>query len=436
MQALAEIGPHDFEAETAVLATCLRGDASTYFRTTSTGLRADDFMRQSHAAIFAAIAGLAQDAIAPDVVSVADALAKTPAPEGHSGRSMLEACGGRERLEDLAADDARTENVQHYAGIVREASLSRGLLTVLNETKQAAADGTTFDSALDHFETTVEDLRSRANVRKSIRNGVDLTAAFNRKRLNPPDASEIGVVAPYGLPDLRKGSLEVWAGYTGDGKTVGGTDALGVACAAGARVGYASLEMTGDEIVERLVAKYGVPYDQTQSGRIEPQYLGAVEKAETAIAAWNFDVMDDEETNPAKLRRWAVAGKYDLVIIDHLHRIEFEDRFAIEKTVRAIRNMAKRLEIPVLMLAQLSRAGDKKNPFPRPTLASLRETAVIEHEAARVGFFYRLREEGENGGWDRSDSTEFFYAKNRYGSEQVGYRRLTFRGANQRFVHN
>ena len=425
------VAPQNLEAEESVLGAALISSAA-YFAVVATGLRSEDFYREAHGRIFDAIGKLAHDREPTDPVAVAALLESTEPPESDSrSANMLDAIGGKAKIHELAALTPATANAPHHAKIVREQALRRALIRTTSAASRKALDGGSFDEALDVFEQEIERHRSRSAVRANVQTGRTLAERFCEKRMNPPDEDTEGIAQPSKLLSrrLKPGSMYVVGGYTGDGKTCAGLDFLKSACVAGHRAGYASLEMTGDELADRLVASFGIPYSQAQSGRLDAKYHGAAAEAEKAMSAWDFDVLDDEEVDPQKLRRWAVAGKYDLVVIDHLHRIEFADRFEIEKTVRSIRNMAKRLEIPVVLLAQLSRTGDKKNPYPPPTLASLRETSVVEQEAALVGFVYRER--GEDDPNLALPASRWIVAKNRFGG--TGTRPLVFKGEFQRF---
>lgn len=425
----ARVAPHNLDAEESVLGALMLAE-NAYFRAIETGLRGSDFYRGSHGAIFEAISKLVSDGVTPDAITVADMLEKTEAPENDTrSANMLEAIGGAGRVQEIAALVPAASNVAHYATIVREQAVKRDLAASITAAQRAVFDGRTADAALEMLEQRVDAVRSRIVVTENVHNGLKLAERFYAKRLNPPKDEDTGVPAAYSfLSRRRKGSLYVIAGYTGDGKTVTLLDEVKAVCSAGLRAGYASLEMTGDELVDRLVSKFGVPYEQAQTGKIADQFVPAAEVAEKTIAGWDFDVYDDEEVDPPKLKRWALAGKYDVIYVDHLHRIEFADRFEIEKTVRALRNMAKRLEVPVVLAAQLNRTADKKNPFPRPTLSSLRETAVIEQEAAVVSFVYRDRDEETH---EAMNGTDYVIAKNRFG--KTGIRRLVFDGSKQTF---
>lgn len=439
---VAEVAPQHVEAEESVVGACLV-DPRAYRAVASLGLRPDEFYRGSLGAIFDAVGRLIGDGAEPDAIAVADALAKLDPPEGVDAPNMLAHVGGPGRIAELVAATTSTSNVEHHARIVRENALRRGLVSAANRATSIVQRGGTFEDAIDGFEQSVEGFRSRSTVRESIFSAEALAKRFLDKRLNPPSEDEEGIASPAVFlarnaserpAPLRRGSLYVLAGYTGHGKTAAALDFLIASAKSGVRTGYASLEMTGDELVDRMVAKIGeVPYRQAQSGRIDERYQAAAAKAEIEIANLPFDVLDDEEVDPVKLRQWATTGKYGFLIVDHLHRIEFADRFEIEKTVRSIRNMARRLNVPILLLAQLSRSGDKKHPFPRPTLASLRETAVIEHEAALVSFVYRKPLEEDPLSISSHDA-QFIVAKNRFGgTNESSPKDLVWRGDIQSF---
>jgi replicative DNA helicase len=424
--------PQNQEAEESLLGACMNGAPTTYFECVGAGVSPDDFYRRSHGYIFEAVGRLCAAGVVPDAVSVVDELQKTPSPPDFDGQAvnMLDAVGGRVRVFEIATIGHVSANAPHHARIVRDHALRRGLVRESQDAARSLLDGFTFEDVLDRFERSVEGLRARSAARENLHAAEKLAERFYLKRQNPPEEEDDGFPFPLGLSlRFRRGSMYVVSGYTGDGKTVFALQCLRALCEHGARVGYASLEMSGDELVDRLVSQFGVPYEEAQSGRVSEPFRERAEAAEATIADWPFDVLDDEEANPATIRRWALAGKYDAVIIDHLHRIDFADRFEIERTIRSLRNMAKRLAIPVVLLAQLNRASDKKNPFPRPSLSSLRETAVLEHEAAMVAFVYRHRDEET---FDPTSVAEFIVAKNRFG--KTGLRPLMFDGSRQRYA--
>ncbi len=198
------------------------------------------------------------------------------------------------------------------------------------------------------------------------------------------------------------------------------------ACEAGARVGFASIEMTRDDLTDRLVSTFGVPHARIQARELS-HFEDVAEDALGQIESWDYEVIDDSEITPSGLTRAQRRGKYDFLVVDHLHCIRVKDkrheREEISDNVLHITNIARTFDIPVLLLSQLSR-GMKHDPYPRPGMSDLRGTSVIENLASMVMFVWRKREKGV-----RTSVAEIIVAANRFGPE--GFRNLTF---SERFV--
>ena len=160
--------------------------------------------------------------------------------------------------------------------------------------------------------------------------------------------------------------------------------------------------------------------------------MGRLTEALFSNADWDWELIDDEEVDPAAVRRHQRRGRYDLLIIDHLHRMPVKDkryeRQELEDGVRRITNIAREFDVPVLLLSQLSRSNNPKEPFPRPTMADLRGSAMIEAEAAVVWFVWRKRDKQNQ----QTSDAELITAKNRFGA--VGAHRLGFIGSQVRFT--
>jgi replicative DNA helicase len=138
-----------------------------------------------------------------------------------------------------------------------------------------------------------------------------------------------------------------------------------------------------------------------------------------------IDLIDDPWIDPQGIRQYARAGGYDLLVIDHLHQLAWTERRDLENAVRFIANIARELELPILLLAQLKRPGDS---YPRPTMSAFRDTGMIEALAAACWLIHRPRDlEGKRGA-----VAEFVVAKNRYGPE--GVHTLSFQGDYVRFT--
>jgi replicative DNA helicase len=185
--------------------------------------------------------------------------------------------------------------------------------------------------------------------------------------------------------------------------------------------------MTRAQLFDRMLACYGIPLPQVESRRPAPAYEDALERALKETAKWRVEINDERSANHATFRRWQRLRHYDLIVIDHLHEIDIEGRAAdrrvnLEQELLRIASVARDLDVPILLLAQLSRGEG------RPNLAKLRESGRIEQVAAQVQFIWRKpTESGEPG-----TEAELIVAKDRFGP--TGKMPLHFDGEMVRFT--
>lgn len=389
-------------------------------------LEGREFYRESHGLIFRAIVALWARSIDVDGITVADEL-------GRDGN--LERAGGAERIHTLAALVPAASNARHWANIVRETWLARGLVRTGMELQRLGYERPgPIEELYAQGDKLMVELHGHLERRNdNVYTGKQLAEDFLR-RLNAPDTEKRGLKAPFrSLSDLLGGRLHVLAGYQAHGKTSIGLQFLRSSCETGARVGLGSIEMSHADLVDRLVAQAGVPHHQIAQRSIGAEYQDRMNEALVEISSWDFEVIDDEALDPAGVRRHQRRGGYDILILDHLHRMPIRDRRherqEIEDNVRQITNVAREFDIPVLLLAQLSRPDRSiGDPFPRPTTASLKGTGAIEQEASHVWFIWRKSDKQGQ----LSSEAELITAKNRFGP--VGWQPLGFIGTQVRFT--
>lgn len=404
MQAEA-LPPQSLDAEESVLGACMMSTKAV--EACLDVLEARAFYRESHGHIYKAILALYAKGEAVDAITVVEELTRA---------SVLEEAGGAERVHELASSTPSSSNAKHWANIVRETWLARGLVLAGNEISRLGMErpGPIVD-LIAEADAKVIDLQGFLE-RKSdaIFTGPQLVEMFLAKIAEPPDEME-GVQPPWPfLKPLQPSRLYILAGYQGEGKTAISLQFLKSGCEGGARVGFQSIEMSKGDLTDRLVSLFGVPSEMAQSGIVIPEYQPRLDEAMKTIRSWDFEVIDDEDVTPAGIRRSQRRGKYDLLIIDHLHRIPIRDvrheREELSSAVRQITNISREFEIPVLLLAQLSR-GMKQDPYPRPTRRDLFGASAIENEAAHIWFIWRKRNKQNEAGTD----AEFIIDKNRFG---------------------
>lgn len=411
-----EAPPQNLEAEESVLGAVLLSERA--LEATSQILGPRDFYRASHGHIYAAALELRDAGVPIDAISLTQHLHDT---------NRLEDVGGRVRIHELAALVPAAGNAPHYARIVREHALRRRVdhaTAALREELHAGLDSTT---AIAKLATLADDLAREADQARDTVISAYQAAEWYAEKLRNPPAEDAGVPSPFSfLSPMQGGRLYVLGGLQGEGKTVIAIQAIRAAARAGKNVGVYTIEMGWRDLTDRLISCAGLPYQQVVAGRFSNADLYArAERAIGELATQRIDLIDDPWIDPAGIRQYARAGHYDLLVIDHLHQLAWTERRDLENAVRFIAGIARELEIPILLLAQLKRPGDS---YPRPTMSAFRDTGMIEALAAACWLIHRPRDtEGKRG-----TVAELVVAKNRYGPE--GVYPLAFQGDHVRFT--
>lgn len=375
---------------------------------------ADKFYRTTNGVIYTVIVKMYRDGKPIEPLTVAAA-----APEHE------------QTIHEIAAGTIMTRNAGFKAGLVKKLWASRTLQQTLKDALRAVEEGN-YDEAIDMAEANLMEVRHRYESSAPIfLDGFGMATAIDERIKNPLGVDE-GVRAPFTfLPNMLPGRLYVIGGYTAHGKTSLAVQYARTALERGHSVGFFSIEMSGHQLGDRFAASFGVPLQQIETGRVTPTNTTKIGDALGKMAVWKIHVVDDTTSNAGTVARMQRLHKYDLIIIDHLHQITLpgkagERRQALEDEVHAITTVARHYNVPVILLAQLSRPSEGK--IKRPGLSDLRETSRIEQQAAFVGFIYRKHD--LNGAI--TDESEFVTAKNRFGP--TGVDELEFRGTETKFV--
>lgn len=366
------------------------------------------FYRESNGVVYAIALAMRQLGEPVDALTLAAELER---------RGMAAQTGGADRLRELRSITPTHSNAAHYAGLVLEAWKRRELIKLADAVSRPAWEGTgTADEALSAAEAAMLDLRaSIERGRKTVVPLRDSVWRWAQKTESPPE-EEPGVPAPLGLPRFRPGRLYVLGGYASDGKSVLAAQCARTVAESGRRVGIVTLEMSEEDLTERMITSFGVPYRQVQTGRVEAEYRSAAVAAISGLTALDIHLIDDESADATDIWRYQMLGRYDFLVIDHLHQIDWDERRVLERQVRTIWQVARRSHIPILLLSQLSRQRD----FSRPTLSSFRESGVIEQLAAVAMAIWLERDEKGNV----LNDAELILLKNRYGRRLTHHLRL------------
>jgi replicative DNA helicase len=427
------------EAEMAVLGSMLLGGRPAVDRAGET-LSAADFYWGRNGVIFDAMASLVRAGKPVDAITLRDTL-------GSAGR--LSEVGGQSYLMELAGIEFTTANLPYYAGIVRDKAVQRRLLQAAREIADDCA-GAVEDIAAVVAGAERKVAEATGEERRGAWVGADEAAhrAFARLSERHERGGGLrGLSTGLSKVDMATGGLAekeliILAARPAMGKTAcAATIALNVAKRGGV-VAFFSLEMSESALFDRLVsAEARVDLRSIGTGRLSEEEWQRCADATARLRELPLFVDDCSDYCPSEIERRARGlrserGGLDLVIVDYLQYVAGErgKRYGtrndeVTDIVKGLKQTAKRLGVPVLALAQLSRAVEKREDK-RPLLSDLRDSGGLEQEADIVAFLYRAsyyaaREDAGAGGDPPDvDEVEFIVAKHRNGP--TGFGRVGF----------
>jgi replicative DNA helicase len=426
----AVVPPQNLEAEESVLGAMLL--SSTAVGTVSEIVAASDFYRESHAKIYRAALGLWSKGEPVDAITLSNELDE---------RSELEVVGGQSRVAELAALVPSTSNVEHYARIVKEMSTLRGLVRAGQEIARLGQErpGEVTD-LVDRAEQIVFELGQQRVTSDFAHIEVLLKESFERiTQLYEAGVEITGIPSGYRELDLltsgfQPGNLIILAARPSMGKS-----ALGLCIAAnlGVRVGTPvalfTLEMSKSEVTQRMMCSEAkVESQRLRTGRLAPDDWPRLTAACDRLMKAPIYVDDSGSTTIMELRSKARRLKsrepnLGLIVVDYLQLMtsgaNAENRVQeVSQISRALKVLARELEVPILAMSQLSRAVEQRHDK-RPLLSDLRESGSLEQDSDLVFFVYRdeyyLGDES-----DQQGIAEVILAKHRNGP--TGMVKLSF----------
>ncbi|MDP3973791.1 MAG: replicative DNA helicase [Candidatus Daviesbacteria bacterium] len=395
MAQVTKIPPQNLDAEQSLLGALLI-DKDAIVRISEI-LRSHDFYRsEQHGAIFSAIQNLFEQREPIDLVTVTEELKR---------QGFYDKVGGSAYLTTLVNIVPTSAHIEHYARIIKEHAIRRSLITQATHLIEKAYDESqTVEDILDNAEVGIFSL-SQQNVNRDFIPIKDaLTESFDRlDELQKTSGKLRGV--PTGFKDLdsklagmQNSNLLILASRPGQGKTSMALNiAQYVAVSAGLPVGIFSLEMSQEELVDRLlVAQADIDAWRLKTGRLDEKdfdklALSMGELAEAPIFIDDTPGISISEMR-TKARRLQVEHGLKFLIVDYLQLVRgrnLENRVQeVSEISQQLKNLARELKIPVLAISQLSRAVEQRGSR-RPQLADLRESGAIEQDADVVMFLWR-----------------------------------------------
>ncbi len=388
--------PQSVEAEEAVLGAILVNPANSLGRIVEI-LGPDSFYKPSHKAIYTAMLELFRKNEPIDIVTVSEHL---------RNKDELEKAGGRSYINDLALNVVTTSNIEFYAKIIQEKEIKRALINAGSEIVSMSYENDDTNKVLDDAQKMIFNIASQKNSTDLIpiqelvvSSYEDIETRFNNKE------EIVGVTTGfYDLDDLtsglQKSDLIILAARPSMGKTALALNfAQNVALKAKKSVAIFSLEMSKKQLVKRMLCSEAeVDNIRVTSGNLQPKDWEKLVDAMTRLSDAKIYIDDTPGVSAtdikAKCRRLMLEEKeLGLIVIDYLQLMEGggnpNDRNQqISAISRALKSLARELDVPIIALSQLSR-GVEQRPDKRPMLSDLRDSGAIEQDADIVMFIYR-----------------------------------------------
>lgn len=415
--------PQNLDAEISVLGgAMLDRDGMTKI---ADQLAADDFYDHRNQLIFEAMLDLYEDQSSIDVLTVSNKL---------SEKGFLEKIGGMSYLTSLVNNTPTAAHVIHYAQIVQRKGTLRKLIQASSDIINTAyGEVEDVDVLLDTAEQKLFGVSQKYLKQNFVPLNLVLHETFDRiDELHKERGKLRGVATGFTdldnlLGGLQKSDLVILASRPSMGKT---SLALDIVRHVGVRgkipVGIFSLEMSKDQLVDRLLAaEADVDLWRMRTGRLsdegEDNDFERIGHAMGRLADAPIFIDDSASSNimeiRTKARRLQAEHDLGLITVDYLQLMEgrnTENRVQeVSEISRALKSLARELNVPVLALSQLSRAVESRNP-PIPQLSDLRESGSIEQDADVVMFIYR-EEQYKGKGAKKPHVAEIMIKKHRNG---------------------
>lgn len=424
-----KIPPHNLDAERSVLAATLI-DPEAMIKATEI-LVPESFYVKAHQVIFEAMTILFDQRQPIDAVTITGQLKKM---------KKLSMVGGASIIAELSTIVSTSANVGHYATLVRESYVKRQLISLSAEMSDMAFDvGKDIKDVLDLAEQKVLNISQLHNTQAFVPIKNTLVESFDRLDELQRSGGDLRGV-PTGFQDLdallaglQKSNLIILAARPGMGKTAFALNiAQNVAVLAKKKIGIFSLEMSREELVDRLlVSQADIDAWKLKTGRLDQQDFLKLSDAMGVLAEAQLFIDDTPGLSiyemRTKARRLMTEHHIDILVVDYLqlaHGKTQDNRVQeVAEISQGLKNIARELKIPVIALSQLSRAIEQRGEK-SPQLSDLRESGSIEQDADVVMFLYRKDD-------DIREAVTLKIAKHRNGA--LGEVELYFRGDRVKF---
>jgi replicative DNA helicase len=436
MAAPDKLVPHNVEAEEAVLGSLLIDPEALY--RVSPFLRPDDFYLQKNGWIYEAILALHERREPIDFVTLCDELER---------QEKLEEIGGAAYVTHLINAVPSAIHVEAYGHIVEHSAIRRRLISAASRIAQLAyQEDEDINQAVDRAEQTLFSVSQRritrdlTPVQEVIRRYYDRIEYLYDHRDEPLGVPTGFVDLDRLLGGLQRSDLILIAARPSVGKTSLGISVARHAANLGQHVAIFSLEMSSEQVVQRMVsAETGIDAQRLRLGDLREEEWPLFVQATGRLSDLPLFIDDTPSISVlqmrTKARRVHAEHGIDLMLVDYLQLMTTDDRRnesrvqEVSYISRSLKGLARELDIPLVAISQLSRAVEQRSNK-RPILADLRASGSLEQDADVVMFIYR--DELYNPETEEQNIADIIIAKHRNGP--TGTVQLFFRDRLAQFL--
>lgn len=417
-----KLPPQDVESESSVLGSLML-DKDSILKVIDI-LEPNDFYHPAHQRIYASIVDLFESGKPIDLLTITNKLKE---------KDQLKEIGGSDYLTELIDKVPTSAHIEHYARTVKENKVRRNLINASSEINEQVFENADFENLLEAVEQKIFGISQHSRTQRFTHLKEELPAAYERlEKLHQGEKEGRLRGVPTGfakldnvLSGLQKSDLILLGARPSVGKTSFALDIARNAALSGYKVGTFSLEMSAEQIVDRVIAAQSqVPLWRLRTGRIQDESeFAMIQQALSTLSNINLFVEDTPSPNILHIRSMArklqLEHGLDLLVIDYLQLImpTGSSNSIVQQTTEISRNLkalARELNVPVLALSQLSR-GVEQRDIKIPRLSDLRESGSLEQDSDVVMFLYRKDRDKLDIDEEEKNITEIIVAKHRNG---------------------
>jgi len=423
MDITAKLPPQDIESEKSILGSIMI-DKNALSKVADT-LFSQDFYTPGHQKIYGAMLALFSKNEPIDILSVSNVL---------TSQGFLDAVGGSSYLADLINGVPSSSHIAHYAKSVREKRVLRDLIGISSDIHESVFEkNLSVEALIDAIEQRIFSVSQKSQDRRYVLIKDELHGAYERiEKIHREGGSAAlrGVTTGFNAIDnnlsgFQKSDLIILGARPSLGKTTLALDFCRAAAKAGHSVGVFSLEMSKEQILDRLISSEAqVPLWKLRTGRLSEQDFDMIAQGALDRLSQMKIIIDDTPSLSIMqirsiARRLQAEHGLELLIIDYVQLIQplgntenMVQQFT--EISHGLKALARELNIPVLALSQLNRSVDNRESQ-IPKISDLRETGSWEQDADVVMLIYRKDRTRNEPSLEDENTASIIIAKHRNG---------------------